>query len=366
MLYEFIAVHRAEIIRRCREKVASRPVPPPTEAEIDHGVPLFLDQLVDALRTDPASSVEITQSAVLHGQDLYRQGFTVSQVVHDYGDICQSITELAVETDAPITTGDFQTLNRCLDDAIAGAVTEFGRGRDQSTRDGETARGSERLGYFAHELRNLMNTAIMAFEILKTGNVGVGGSTGAVLHRSLIGTRALIDRSLGEVRLTQGIQNRVPFLVAAFIDELAPSAVFQANAKGITLTVLPVAAGVAVEADRQVLAAVVWNLLQNAFKFTRPRTTVTLSMRASAERVLIEVQDECGGLQEGDLKELFRPFEQRGADRTGLGLGLAFCRWAVEANHGRISARSLPGKGCVFTVDLPRLPVPAVAMVTLR
>ena len=44
------------------------------------------------------------------------------------------------------------------------------------------------------------------------------------------------------------------------------------------------------------LAAVVGNLLQNAFKFTRPQTTVTLRVRASAERVLIEVEDECGGL----------------------------------------------------------------------
>jgi signal transduction histidine kinase len=112
-------------------------------------------------------------------------------------------------------------------------------------------------------------------------------------------------------------------------------------------------------ADRQVLASVVGNLLQNAFKFTRSRTTVTLRVGASAERVLIEIHDECGGLPGGNVTELFHPFEQRGADRTGLGLGLAFSRWAVEANHGRIYARSVPDRGCVFTVDLPRLPVPA-------
>ena len=80
----------------------------------------------------------------------------------------------------------------------------------------------------------------------------------------------------------------------------------------------------------------------------------------NADRVLIEVEDECGGLP-GDTINLFRPFEQRGADRSGLGLGLAYSRWAVEANRGRIYARSIPGKGCVFTVDLPRAVVPAVA-----
>jgi signal transduction histidine kinase len=363
MLCEFIAFNREEIIRRCRAKVATRSVPPPTHAEIDHGVPVFLDQLMDALRLGLTSSPAIRRSAVKHGHDLLHQGFTVSQVVHDYGDVCQSITELAVEKNAPISTDDFRTLNRCLDDAIAGAVTEFGREQNQSALEGEAARGSERAGFLAHELRNLLNTAIMAFEVLKTGNVGVAGSTGTVLHRSLMASRALISRSLAEVRLTQGVQNRERFLVSGFIEEIASAVTLEANARGVILTVMPVEDGVAIQADRQVLAAIVGNLLQNAFKFTRPRTTVTLRVGASAERVLIEVQDECGGLPSGDVNELFRPFEQRSADRTGVGLGLAFSRWGAEANNGRIYARNLPGRGCVFTVDLPRFPVPIVAMV---
>ena len=98
----------------------------------------------------------------------------------------------------------------------------------------------------------------------------------------------------------------------------------------------------------------VTNLLQNAFKFTRLGTRVTVRVGASEERVMIEVEDECGGLPGSNTDDLFRPFEQRGADRTGVGLGLAFCRWAVEANGGRIYARNLPDTGCVFTIDLPR------------
>jgi signal transduction histidine kinase len=303
MLHEFIVMNREKIIRRCRTKVATRSVPSPTDTELDHGVPVFLDQLADALRRHLISSPDIARSAVEHGHELLLQGFTVSQVVHDYGDVCQAITELAVEMNEPISTDDFRMLNRCLDDAIAGAVTEFGRQQNESTLNGETARGNERAGFLAHEMRNLLNTAIIAFEVLKTGNVGVGGSTGTVLHRSLMGARALTGRSLAEVRLTQGVQN--------------PGA----------------------------------------------GTTVVLRVGASAERVLIEIQDECGGLPIGNVNELFRPFEQRGGDRTGLGLGLAFSRWGVEANNGRIYARSLPETGCVFTVDLPRVPVPAMAIV---
>ncbi len=355
VLQQFITTNRDELIRRCRAKVAARSIPPPTAAEIDHGVPVFLDQLVNALRLGLTSTPEIGDSAVQHGHDLLRQGFSVSQVVHDYGDVCQSITELAGEMDAPISTDDFRTLNRCLDEAIAGAVTEYGREQNQTTLDGEAARETERLGFLAHELRNLVNTAIFAFEALKTGNVGIAGSTGAVLQRSLLGLQVLIGRALVEVRLSRGQQNREVFLVSGFINELAEAGSLEIRGRDITFTVLPLEDDVAVEADRQVLLAVMRNLLQNAFKFTRPKTTVTMRVGASVERVQIEVEDGCGGLPGGDANGLFRPFEQRSANRTGLGLGLAFSRWGAEANNGRIYARSLPGRGCIFTLDLPRV-----------
>jgi signal transduction histidine kinase len=364
MLHEFIAANRDEIITRCRAKVAGRSIPKSTAAEIDHGVPVFLEQLVNALRLGVKSNPDIADSALQHGHDLLAQGFTVSQVVHDYGDVCQAITELAVEMNSPIPTDDFRMLNCCLDDAIAGAVTEYGRERNQSVLDEEIARGTERLGFLAHELRNLVNTAIMAYEVLKTGNVGVAGSTGSVLNRSLLGLRALVGRSLAEVRLTRGVQNWERFLVSEFIEEIAPQAKMEAQVRGINLVVLPVDSGVTIEGDRQVLAAVVANLLQNAFKFTRPRTTVTLRGGAGVQRVLIEVQDECGGLVAGKVDELFRPFEQRGTDRTGMGLGLAFSRWGADAHHGRIYARSLADRGCVFTLDLPRMAGPSIVTIS--
>jgi hypothetical protein len=353
-------MNREEIICRCRAKVATRSIPSPTQAEIEHGVPVFLDQLADALRRQLISTPDIARTAIQHGHELLLRGFTVSQVVHDYGDVCQAITEMAVKMNAPISTEDFRMLNQCLDDAIASAVTQFGREQNQSTLDGETARGNERAGLLAHEMRNLLNTAIVAFEVLKTGNVGVGGSTGTVLHRSLMGARALAGRSLAEVRLTRGVHPE-QFFVAGFIEEVALPATMEGKSRGIELRVMPIDDGVVIEADRQVLAAVVMNLLQNAFKFTRPHTTVTLAVGASADRVLLEVHDECGGLPSGNVDDLFRPFEQRGVDRSGLGLGLAFSRWGVEANNGQIYARNLPEKGCVFTVDLPRICDPTMA-----
>jgi hypothetical protein len=361
MLGDFIDLNRDEIIDRCRAKVAERSDSPAVAVEVDHGVPVFLEQLVEALRSGVPRNPEIGRVAVKHGRDLLVRGFTVSQVVHDYGDVCQTVTEMAVERDEPIMTEDFRTLNGCLDDAIAGAVTEYGRGRNQSTLDGETARGSERLGFLAHELRNLTNTAIVALDVLRTGNVGVAGSTGVVLHRSLTGIRALIGRSLDEVLLAQEVRKLASFHISEFIEEIAASARLEAHAAGFTLNVLPVPQEVAVQADRRILASVLENLLQNAFKFTRPHTTVTLRVTANLERVLMEVEDECGGLRGIDANELFHPFEQRHLDRTGLGLGLAYCRWAVEANNGQIHVRNVPGRGCVFTIDMPRILVPVGA-----
>jgi signal transduction histidine kinase len=360
MLHELITSRRDEIIGRCRTKVATRTMPPPAEAAVDHGVPVFLNQLAEALRLGLISVPEIGTSAARLGQDLLQRGFTVSQVVHNYGDVCQAITDMAVELDVPIGANDFRTLNRCLDEAIAGAVTAFGRAQNQSGVEAESARGDQRLGFFAHEMRNLVQTALLAFEVLKTGQVGIGGTTGTVLHRTLRASRTLIERSLAEMRMTHGVHNPDQFLVAGFIAEVAAGAVLEAHGRGIGLTVVPVADGIAIEADREVLAAVVGNLLQNAFKFTRPLTTVTLSVGVRANRVLIEVRDECGGLPSSDPEELFRPFEQRSADRSGQGLGLAFSRWGAEANHGRISACNHAEGGCVFTIDLPRIDLPRI------
>jgi signal transduction histidine kinase len=366
MLHEFISMYRAEIIDQCRVRVAARKIPPVTEAEIDHGVPVFLNQLGTALRLGSATpSPEISRSAIQHGRELQALGFSVSQVVHDYGDVCQTITELAVEKNMDIEVDDFRLLNRCLDEAIAGAVTEYGREQreqDESTRKHEAMRENERFGFLTHELRNRLNTALVAFDVLASGKVGLSGSTGTVLHRSLLALRDLINHSLDDVRHARElVQKREQFLVSHFIEELTPTATLAAHDMDITLTVLPVEAGVTIQAVRAVLEAIVMNLLQNAFKFTKPHTTVTLRVGASTERVLIEVQDECGGLPTGNANDLFDPFEQRSANRTGLGLGLAFSRWGAESNNGRIYTRNLPGEGCIFIIDLPRVNVPDLA-----
>ena len=106
MLHEFLTTNRQLLIHRCREKVAKRFGSNEAAASIDHGVPLFLQQLVETLRVEEGTcvgaatedatpeSTEIGRSAALHGAELLRHGFSVDQVVHDYGDVCQCVTVL--------------------------------------------------------------------------------------------------------------------------------------------------------------------------------------------------------------------------------------------------------------------------------
>jgi signal transduction histidine kinase len=356
VLNQFISANRQELIKRCRHRFAARSGVRTAPANIDHGVPLFLDQLGGALRLGQPVSADIGRSAVHHGHEMLRQGFTFSQVVHGYGDVCQAITELALELGVPIPTSDFRVLSGCLDDAIAGAVTEFGREQNQAILDGQMSHA----GFLAHELRNLLQSALVAFDVIKTGEVGVAGSTGTVLNRGLRGALDLIARSVAEARLELGIQDFQRLQVSALMADVAEAATLAATVRGIGLNVIAVDDDAMIEVDRQVLTAVVMSVVQNAIKFTRPDTTVTLRVGATAKRVMITVEDECGGLPSAGLRGLLRADGQRPPARNGSELGLAFARRGAEANHGRVYARSLPGVGCVFTVDLPRTETPAL------
>lgn len=372
-MHEFLSAQREELIARCLVKVAHRSAPKTTSEENEHGIPLFLDQLIKTLRVEQTSQPllsrkvsgpsgggvpalsELGETAARHGRELMERGFTVEQVVHDYGDLCQAITDLAFDLKVPIEIDEFRTLNRCLDNGIAVAVTEFNYRRDFIVADRQTQALNERLGVFAHELRNLLNAATLALSAIKVGNLSVSGATGGVLDRCLVGMDSLINRSLSEVRMTAGLplQHQL-FSLADFIAEVKLSASLEAEVRNCTFTVSIVDPELAVDADRDLLVAALGNLLQNAFKFTRQGTEVTLNAYAQADRILLDVEDHGEGLPPGNEEMIFAPFVQSGEDRTGLGLGLSIAKRSVEANDGRLSVRSQPGVGCIFTISLPR------------
>jgi len=355
-LHAFLVTNRDEILDRARARLGGRTAPTPTESELAEGLPRFLDQLVVVLAAKKgdllAGPGSVAASASIHGRELLRRGLTVGQVVQDYGSICQSVTEVAAERHTAISAEEFQTFNQCLDEAVAQAVTEYEHQRDRAGG----GPGVALLGFLAHEMRNLLATSMLTFDVLSRGSVGVNSNTGALLGRSLRSMRVLIDRTLAQVRLEADAQTSERVLVAELIEEIEIVATIEAKTRDVHLSIESCAPDVAVLADHQILASAVANLVQNAFKFTRPQGHVTVRVRSTSDRVLVDVEDECGGLPPGYAEELFLPFEQRGVDRSGLGLGLSISLKGIRASGGEIHVRDLPGRGCVFTIDLPRAP----------
>lgn len=201
----FISDNRAELVRRTRAKVASRSSPPTTAEEMEQGVPLFLSQLSDALKEvaidrpdksvvpSPQGTPAIATSAAEHGLALLKFGFTIEQVVHDYGDVCQAITQLSEERGANLSIVEFQTLNRCLDNAIAGAVASWSEGRERNMKT-EDGVGRKESNASKPNLVRLLDRANAALDVLRKGTVGVSGATGEMLRRTLLELRSAVDK----------------------------------------------------------------------------------------------------------------------------------------------------------------------------
>ncbi len=312
------------------------------------GIPLFLDQLAETLRLDAKTNEQVGISAAQHGANLLLHGYTIEQVVRDYGDVCQTITELAIERAFTLATSEFRALNYCLDEAIAKAVAAYGR--EQSATIGAD-RATRELGFLAHELRNQLATATLAYEVLRGGTVGIGGSTGAVLGRTLTSLSHLIDRSIATVRLDAGIDVRTPVVIDELAREVELATLLEAKLRGHRVVIEIADGGAVVVADRELLMSAVGNLVENALEHTHPHGAVTIRTLRAGDRASIEVEDECGGLPPGTAEAMFAPHESHDTDRSRL--GLAICRRGVDAIGGRLSVRDLPGKGCVFAIDLP-------------
>lgn len=331
-----LVVHTDRILARARAKATGPDAARGQEWQREAGGPLFLAQLADTLRREQelaarSTSAEISAGAALHGRELGRAGVTVAEVVHEYGNLGAAVVELAADLGSPISSDEFRTLTRCLDEAVAQAVTECDRQREVALVRART----DRAGFLTHELRSRLAEAIAAFESLQTGQFGIASSTGAVLGRNLLAMRQLINRSVAEVRLEAGIVRRERVPLGEIMEEVGLTACMEADTLRLRLTLEPVAADVVIDVDRHLIATALVDVLHDGFESSPPGGHVVLRTRtAAAGRVLIEVEDE-------------RPVEQRN------GGGLSIARRSVESSGGELRVR-LRERGSVHTIDLPR------------
>lgn len=295
-------------------------------------------------------------SAAEHGRAMQEQGFTIEDVVYDYGDLRLAIVEIASECEASVSEADLDRLARRLDTALATAAGQFEARQRAMASDEHSKDVTRQLGIFAHALRNHLTTATLAVHISRTGNAGLSGPSGQILDRSLKGLAQLIDRSLVEARLGHAtVVEPEVFSLASFIAEVQSSSSLEADAAQCRFIVAPVDPGLEVRGDRDLLLSTLGSLLQNAFKFTQSCTEVRLKAYVQADRIRVDIEDDCGGLPPGGLERMFLPYGHRRGDQTGVGMGLCIARKSVEANDGTLSVKDVPGSGCIFTIDLPML-----------
>jgi signal transduction histidine kinase len=289
----------------------------------------------------------------MRGAALHDRQCSPSQIVFDYGAVCDAITMVAVHHQADVSAQEYRTLNLLVDRAVASALDGYADGRSRADAARDRAQAEE-LGVFKHELRNALYASLMAFNAIMRGPMSLHGHTGRVLERGLLRMQKLVEDSLVEVRLDAQLppaSDRID--LPQLFEELRASAEPDAVRRGLPIEV-DVADGAALDGDRHLIVSAMSNLLQNALKFTRDGTHVCLRARADSSATVLEVEDRCGGLPVDRAEELFVPFAQRHGDRSGLGLGLAIVDRVAKVHGGRVVVRNLPRTGCVFALELPR------------
>jgi signal transduction histidine kinase len=351
-LFELLRERKDQLIaawgNRIKGLVASASLP---RAELLDHMPAFVDEVIQALHPAAVPLPPVSARAEEHGEQRLGLGFDVAEVVREYGMLHECILEVAAEAGLAIPRRDHLILTKWVNVGIADAVSQYVKERDLEMQ----RQSSEHLGFIAHELRNPLGSARLAFERLRRNELRSWAESRTVemLDRGLKRTAQMIDGVLNQASLKMGVVPRLaPVALRAFLRDVEADAGAEAEDKKIRM-VVSAPEDLIIEADPRLLRSAVSNLLHNALKFSHEQSTVVVSAGAAEGRVTIEVADACGGLPPGKVEELFAPLVQRGENRTGFGLGLGIALQAAEAHNGTIRVRDMPGEGCVFTLDLP-------------
>jgi PAS domain S-box-containing protein len=215
------------------------------------------------------------------------------------------------------------------------------------------------LGLVTHDLRNPLNTILMATNLLLEGSEErrAGNVTGLeVIKRSVHQMNAMIKDLLdassidaGQFRVAQATRD-----VSSLLGEVGELLHPLAAAKGVTLRFETAAELSAVWADGDQIQRVFSNLICNAIKFTPAGGTIRVHAARSNDEVVFSVSDTGAGIPAEQLPYVFdRYWQGTRGDRRGAGLGLAIAKGIVEAHAGRIWVESVAGSGSTFRFTVP-------------
>jgi signal transduction histidine kinase len=355
-LSALLADRRVDILERWTQRIGREHV----DQELSRGelwdhLPHFFDEVLAALRTEEGgSSAEATATngsaaSAEHGTQRLRVGFDLAEVIREYEILTECILDEVEATGGSISTRAFRRVQALLNAGRAQAIASYiGR------RDAEMAQAtSQHVAFIAHELRSPLMSAFLAVAALRKTERPEDQWVLGMLTRNLNALRDLIDQVLTADRLAGQIPlRRKSFDLRALLEQVAAEAQLTAQRRQVHIA-LQAAEVLPFNGDQRLLRSAMGNVLGNAVKFTHEGSTISVRAQRHDGGITVEVEDGCGGLPQGNTTELFEPFVQRGENRTGFGLGLAIVKQALEAHGGRVSVRNLPGKGCVFALELP-------------
>lgn len=340
---------RDDILELCITKLQGGALQTREETKGEIGV--VLDEIILALRdhrdgTRTSPLPEKSAAAARHGKQRQHLAYSIECISRDFGSISDSVGELASAAGLHFPADEYRIFNLCVDASIACALEEYWTEAIAQEHRSTT----ERVGVFAHELRNAVASARMSYSLLETGQFAVKSRVGDVLGRALARIEVLVGRAILEVQVDRHLEpQRKTVRVAELLRVVRDSVVRE---RGVTV-VVNAEESIEAAVDERLLSSAVTNLVQNGVKFTCPNGTVTVRATLAGADLCIEVEDECGGLSPEIEEKMFRPFVRSPVDRRGLGLGLNITREAVEVHGGRLSVKNLPGKGCVFCAFFP-------------
>jgi signal transduction histidine kinase len=355
-LHEVLTAKHHEVLQRWLDLVRGTLAPEsmPRIELLDH-MPQFLQDIIAALRVDagrtsPVRPEEDSPTAAGHGGQRLRLGFSLDSIVREYGALRTAIVATAGDAGIGIQIPELEILHDLLIAGIANAVSAYAQQRDAQF----SRQANEHFAFIAHELREPLSSASLAFEVLKsTGQLPVQSRPVDCLYRGLQRTAELIDETLKIARVASGIDlRRERTTLAALVEDARIGALSQAESKNIDVRVT-IEHVDEVKLDRRLVRSAISNLLRNGVKYTPSGGVVHLRARIANARAVIEVEDSCGGLPPGKVEKAFAPFVRLDERQGGFGLGLAIAKQAVDAHGGTIRVQDLPGKGCMFVLELP-------------
>lgn len=304
----------------------------------------------EAAGTRPlARDATFSDAARSHGLQRFGMGYDLAAVIREYGVLTDVILEqLGRSPSTSPEPEEVRALVAYVTSAIARAAEHYAIARDHDVE----SRTARHIGFLAHELRIPLGSAKLAIAVARENGELRSGRAADAIERAHQRLSALIDGALVEIRMRTGVALELESIaIGKLLAELAEDSAAEIEAKALALR-HEVSGQPIVEGDRRLLRSAISNLIRNAVKFSARGGSIALRARVAMGRVIVEVEDSCGGLPHGAVGTLFDPFVQGGRDRSGFGLGLAIADQAVRAHQGSLRVHDLPGHGCVFVAHL--------------